>query len=209
MKLLTRRTAALCATIALAIAPMTGAYAHDPQMIALAELQAACDSGSIPPSDCATLGAAVTASFTGVERTGGGVSYEDARNENEGTHQYITVKVGPFYFAPRILEIDPGQVVHFLNESPIGGNTHIVSSSDWGGTNPALPIPGASSWGGGAFTSDRLAPGRTWDWPILADGSHPETGIRLGIDKVLIPYHCNLHGASQMNGYLILRTRQY
>ena len=190
--------------LALAAAVPVPARAHDPESIALGRVRAACAAAQ---HDCATAEAAVAIAFAAMQRTGGGVSYGDARNENE--HHDIVVDVGSFYFAPRILEVDPDQVVRFVNTSPAAGNRHIVSSSDWlafGGG--AFPIPGSLSFGGGAVSSGILQPGETWEW-AMDPGAHPESGIPLGVDKVLIPYHCNLHGSAQMNGYLILRTREY
>ncbi|MFN2642083.1 MAG: hypothetical protein ABR548_09410 [Actinomycetota bacterium] len=201
-----RKTRLIVALVVLALA--RPAFAHDPESIAVAKLHTVCATASLPDQDCAIAEAAVHDAFEGSERTGGGVSYQDVRNENEPEHADPEIAVGSFYFFSRIMEIDVGQVVTFRNTSPAGGNPHIVSSSDWAAPDHALPVPGPLSWGGGAITSGRLEPGETWDWPMEV-GSHPDSGISLGIDKVLIPYHCNLHGASQMNGFLILRTRGY
>lgn len=199
------RRASLPLLVAIVMVP---AAAHDPESIAIGQLRSICQATSISPQDCAVAEDVVRATFSGTRRVAGGVSYEDARNENEQEHARIEVEIGSFYFAPRVLEVDVGQIVTFRNVSPFGGNPHIVSSSDWPGSERAFPVPGSLSWGGGSFTSGVMEPGDTWDWPmeISTEGN---SGVSLGIDKVLIPYHCNLHGASQMNGFLLLRTREY
>lgn len=208
-----RIVAAGIGALMLASSSIASAAPHDPKTIALARLHAVCALASM---DCSDADPIIDAVFAGLDRAGGGVSYDDQRDTVDAP---IDVAVGSYYFAPRVLQVDPGQIVRFVNTSGPGGNRHRVSSSDWGSVknlgspqHAAFPVAGPLSFGGGSFSSGVLQPGDSWEWDMPARGERspfPESGVPLGIDKVLIPYHCNLHGSGTMNGYLLLSTSEY
>lgn len=201
------------------------AVAHTPETIAGTALGIACEQGSLPPDVCSDAAIGIGAAFAGLDRAGGGISYGDARGADHcgpGSADPqacapVVVDIDSFYFSPRIIEVDLGQTVIFRNAEPAGGNRHKVASSDWLAGDRALPVPGLSFGGGtqdgsevaqDGFQSQFLQPGSTW--PIFMEvRDWPGSVIALGIDKMLIPYHCNVHGASQMNGYLLLTTKRY
>lgn len=201
------RAKAILSVVLAGSAAMLPARAHTPEQIALERLRAACVLAAIPDATCAQGEQAISGVFAGLKRAGGGVSYGDVRDQNH--HGSIEVEVGSFYFAPRVLEVDLGSVVTWRNTDPAGGNRHIVSSSDWLGSDPALPAPGFSFGGGTGFSSGLMQPGDTWNLVLATRDDWPQSIVPLGISKVLIPYHCNVHGASQMSGFLLLRTDEY
>lgn len=203
--------------VLLAIASIAApAHAHDPESVARAAVLRACATASVPDAACAPASAALSIPFGALSRAGGGVSYADMRDAE--THPEVVVEVGSFSFTPRILEVDLGQVVTFRNIAPAGGNTHLVASSDWLASDRALPIPGLAFGGGttdpsgvgtDGFQSQPMRPSDRWD--LVMEARHwPDSLIAPpGVAKIVIPYHCNIHGASQMSGYLILRTDEY
>lgn len=129
-----------------------------------------------------------------------GVSADDLRGD-----EIAMIEVADFYFAPRLAEVRDGQTVQITNTAPTGGNRHSVASADWGGGEPVLPVPGISFGGGAAFRSARLQPGTAFIFEIDLSTMDPNGYVALPGGDVLIPYFCYIHGASQMNGQLLVR----
>lgn len=129
-----------------------------------------------------------------------GVSYDDLTGDD-----VAAVAIDDFYFAPRAAVIRDGQTVVFTNRRPVGGNRHSVSSADWGGPEPVLPVPVLSFGGGEAFRSARLQPGTAFTMTVDVAQIDPRAYVPLPNGDVLISYFCYIHGASQMNGQLIVR----
>lgn len=191
----------------LAFSLPANAYATTPEEQVQSQITRACALGAVPPTACETSSNAAADGFEALERPGGGVSYADERSASE-----VVVDVGNFYFAPRVLQVDADQTVIFRNTSVVGGPRHKLVSSDPLGARPVLPVPGPLSFGGGCgWASPTMLGGD--DWPlVLSDPVDAQCGSALSapsFDKVIVPYHCNIHGASQMSGYLVVRTKQY
>jgi hypothetical protein len=131
-----------------------------------------------------------------------GVSYADLTDD-----PILVIDVRDFSFAPRVFQIFDGQRVVFRNGNPKGGNRHSLASSDLGGADPILPLPGSGFGGGRAFRSGLLQPGESFILDVNIPTMDPEAYMPTGLGDHIIGFHCYVHGASQMNGYIRVLPR--
>lgn len=131
-----------------------------------------------------------------------GVSYADLTDD-----PVLVIDVRDFSFAPRVFQIFDGQRVIFRNGNPMGGNRHSLASSDLGGDRPILPVPGGGFGGGRAFRSGLLQPGESFILDVRIATMDPEAYMPTGLGDYIIGFHCYVHGASQMNGYIRVLPR--
>lgn len=172
-------------------------------LVAIAIAPAPSDAGALARAcrdagvDAAVCGAALAAE-TALERPG-------ASADDFTADDVASVRIADFYFAPRVSIVRNRQTVTFINVNPPGGNRHSVISSDWGGTQPVLPIPVVGFGGGVAFRSGKLGPGEPFT--VVADVAalDPAASVLLPNGDALIGYHCYIHGSAQMSGVLVVR----
>jgi plastocyanin len=194
--------------LALAAAPLAGGNGFESYV--LDPLVEACD-GNAPPdaqTACAGLDQYGGGVFGGMERTLGGVSWDDFRATGGGE-----IEAANFYFAARVVLVHDGATLTWVNENPPGGNRHSVASSDWGcdpsgwtgPCQPVLPVPGANFGGGRAFKAPHpLQPGEEFRLTIDIASMNPAGYVALQNGNYLIPYHCYIHGAAQMSGLIVV-----
>jgi len=176
--------------IAAVLASSTAVSAHTPFEAAYEE----CLSRGIASQLCAViLDAEAVAQRPGV-------SVADFTDDAGGA-----IEIADFYFAPRFSVVANGQTVSFRNSNRPGGNPHSVSSGDWGGSEPVLPVPVLGFGAGEGFRSGKLGPGEPFEVTVDVATLEPETYLLLPNGDALIGFHCYIHGASQMNGVLLVR----
>jgi plastocyanin len=129
-----------------------------------------------------------------------GVSFEDFTSTTTAT-----IDIADFYFAPHLSLVRNGQTVSFSNGNAPGGNSHSVSSSDWGGSEPVLPLPFAGFGAGDGFRSGKLGPGEPFTLVADVAALDPVSYLLLPNGDALIGYHCYIHGSAQMNGVLVVQ----
>jgi hypothetical protein len=136
-----------------------------------------------------------------------GVSAKEATEAEPG--EPVEVEIADFYFNARVTIVQDGTDVVFRNGNAPGGNTHSVMSSDWGGTEPVLPVPGVDFGGGKGFRSSKLSPGREFLLHVDTATMNPASYVRLSNEEggdVLIPFHCYIHGPNVMNGWILVHN---
>jgi plastocyanin len=181
------RRAWLCVVLFALTAPSASAGPLDH------ELYTACVEAGAPEAGCATMRSVAD----GLER--GGVSAGDFTGDGA-----VAIEVADFYFSPHLSVMRNGQTVVFTNTNRAGGNRHSVSSADLGGDEPVLPVPLGSFGGGRAFRSGRLEPGDPFVLTIDVATMDPRAYVPLPNGDYLIGFFCYIHGASQMNGQLLV-----
>lgn len=183
--------------VLLVLLPSSG-RAHSVSEMAVQAVRENCAAWVPGDFQCQRIGDLTEGAFGGLKRAGGGVTLADYRDDASGT-----VEVADFYFASRVMLLRDGQTVTFGNANPIGGNRHSVTSSDWGGGEPVLPVPGAT-FGGGAAFKRALQPGEQFSFGFDIAAMPAESYVALPENWFLVPYHCYIHGAAQMSAYVLV-----
>lgn len=167
------------------------------------ELADKCFALGLPDSTACEVAQGV---LGGLERPG--VSAGDFRGDPQ-----VSIDAANFYFSPKFSVMHDKQWVVFTNENPPGGNRHSVASSDWGcapagwlgACQPVLPVPGDAFGGGRAFKAPApIQP--EGQYALYIDTAHmdPRAYVDVGQGNYLVAYHCYIHGAAQMEGFLLV-----